>query len=501
METAADIGSIAPRMRLFDLTAELPDARLLGDGEAQVDRVTYRSARAGPGAAFAALRGVHADGHAFAGDAVSRGAGALIVERPLSLGVPELVVPDTRLAAALCAAALAGHPSRQLKVVGITGTNGKTTSAILMRAVLEAAGLPCALVGTIETCVGGRVEAAEHTTPESVDLQEMLARMVAAGDRALAIEVSSHALAQRRVAGVQFAAGLFTNLTRDHLDYHGTMAAYEEAKRGLFLRPTGEGPNPPGAANVDDPAGRRIAADAGLLGYAVDGAADVRPRLLTFTATGFEAEVATPRGPLSIQSRMRGRFNVSNVLGVIAVGEVLGLSHAALAAGIASVSGVPGRMEPIDVGQPFTALVDYAHTPDSLENVLRTARELAGERRLLVVFGCGGDRDTGKRAPMGSLARALADVAVVTSDNPRSEDPGAIIAQILEGATAGGDLVVEPDRRAAIVAAVRQAEPGDVIVVAGKGHERGQEVAGVVTPFDDREVVRAAIMQLSGSPR
>ena len=488
-------------MRLLDLIAGLPDARLVGSGEVQVERVTYRADWSEVGSLFAAFRGVRADGHDFAIDAVSLGASALIVERELDLPIVQVVVPDSRLAAALVAARLAGDPSRILTVVGITGTNGKTTSAMLMRAVLEAAGRQCALVGTIETRIGGRAEPADHTTPESIDLQEMMARMVRAGDRALAIEVSSHALAQRRVAGVHFAAALFTNLTRDHLDYHETFEAYESAKRALFLRPPGEGDNPPGAANIDDPAGRRLVADAGLLSYAVDADADVRPLHLDLTATGFRAEVATPRGSIQIISPLRGRFNVSNVLGVVAIGEVLGLDHAAVAAGIAAVAGVPGRMEPVDAGQPFSVIVDYAHTPDSLENVLRTARELAADKRVIVVVGCGGDRDTGKRPQMGAIASSLADLTVVTSDNPRSEDPTAIIAAIIAGATGSGEVCTEPDRRAAIALAVGRASPGDVLVIAGKGHERGQEVRGVVTPFDDREVARAVIDERIGAPR
>ena len=480
-------------MRLLDLIVGLPDARLIGSGEVQVERLTYRADWVEVGSLFAAFRGVRADGHDFAADAVSLGASALIVERELDLPIAQVVVSDARLAAALVAATLAGNPSKTMTVVGITGTNGKTTSANLVRAVLAAAGRQCALVGTIETCIGGRVEPAEHTTPESIDLQEMMARMVRSGDRALAIEVSSHALVQRRVAGVHFAAALFTNLTRDHLDYHGTFEAYEAAKRGLFLRPAGEGTNPPGAANMDDPAGRRLVADASLIGYAVDADADVRPRRLDLTPTGFRAEVATPRGLLEIASLLRGRFNVSNVLGVVAVGEALGLDHESVAAGIATVAGVPGRMEPVDAGQPFSVIVDYAHTPDSLENVLRTARELAAGNRLLVVFGCGGDRDTGKRPQMGAIASALADLTVVTSDNPRSEDPDAIIAAIVAGASGGGEVRVEPDRRAAIALGAALAIQGDVLVIAGKGHERGQDQGGVVTPFDDREVARAVI--------
>jgi UDP-N-acetylmuramoyl-L-alanyl-D-glutamate--2,6-diaminopimelate ligase len=296
------------------------------------------------------------------------------------------------------------------------------------------------------------------------------------------------------VAGVRFAAALFTNLTRDHLDYHTGVEDYYLAKRGLFLRPTEEGENPPGASNMDDAFGRRLVAEAGALGFGVDASADVRPERLEMHARGFSARFATPRGPLEIESPLRGRFNVSNVAGVVAVGELLALDHEAVAAGVAAVPGVPGRLEPVDAGQSFQVLVDYAHTPDSLENVLRAARDLVGGGRLLVVFGCGGDRDRGKRPQMGRVARELADVAIVTSDNPRSEDPEAIIAEILAGTASGpAELVVEEDRRAAIDLAVRRARPGDVVLIAGKGHESGQERGGVMTPFDDRDVARKAL--------
>lgn len=389
-------------------------------------------------------------------------------------------------------------PHHDTPWLAVTGTNGKTTSAFLLQAVLEEAGLPCGLVGTVEVRVGGRAVPAAHTTPEPTELQGLLARMRDAGDRACAIEVSSHALAQRRVAGVRFAAALFTNLTRDHLDYHADVEEYYLAKRALFLRPEHEGPDPPGAANLDDPFGRRLAQEAGALGFAVEAPAEVRPVAARGLESGIVARIATPRGEVEVESRLRGRFNLANLTGVVAAGELLGLSHEAVAAGLGRVAGVPGRFEAIDAGQPFQVLVDYAHTPDSLENVLRAARELVSGGRLVVVFGCGGDRDRGKRPQMGAAAAALADLAVVTSDNPRGEDPEAIIAEILPGMEGGSAArLVEADRRAAIAAAIAGAERGDVVVIAGKGHEQGQERAGVVTPFDDRLVAREL---LAGAP-
>ena len=487
-------------MILTKLSAGIPGAHLRSprpDSERlDIDAIVYRADRAAAGSLFACLRGVRADGHDFAPQAVANGASGLVVERPLDLDVPQIQVPDGRLAMALIAAMLEGDPSRELAVVGVTGTNGKTTSAYLLHSVLQAAGHRTGLLGTIEARVGGAVEPVAHTTPESVDLQRLLARMRDAGDTACVMEVSSHALAQRRVAGLRFAAALFTNLTRDHLDYHSDVEDYYRAKRGLFVRPDGEGQNPPGAANLDDEFGRRLAGETGALGFAVDHPAAVRPVVaVRHSRDGFAARITTPRGPLELESRLRGRFNVSNVLGVVAVGELLGLDHDAVVRGVEAVTGVPGRFEPVDAGQPFEVLVDYAHTPDSLQNVLSEARKLVPDgRRLIVVFGCGGDRDRGKRPQMGAIARSLADIAIVTSDNPRSEEPDAIIAEVTAGAASGpAELIVEPDRRRAITLATELARSGDVVVVAGKGHERGQERNGVISPFDDRDVAREAL--------
>ncbi len=487
-------------MRLDDLIGGVPGARLGAPDAAPPDitAIRYRSGEVTPGDLFACLPGARADGHDFAGDAVQRGAVALLVGRPLDLPVPQVVAADPRAAMAIMAARLAGDPSEHMQVVGVTGTNGKTTSAYLVRSVMQAAGMPCGLIGTVEVVVGGRSSVPTHTTPESVEMQALLADMRRAGDTACAMEVSSHALHQGRVAGLRFAGAIFTNLTRDHLDYHGEMQDYFDAKRLLFDRPEGHGANPPGAVNIDDEWGR-VLRRPGTVAYAIDSPdADVAPERLDLGAQGFTATVRTPRGGMDISSALRGRFNVMNVLGVVAVGEAMGLDQAAVAEGIAAVRGVPGRLEPIETGQPFQVLVDYAHTPDSLENVLRTTRDLAGDGRLIVLFGCGGDRDTGKRPQMGALGRALADVCIVTSDNPRSEDPDAIIADIVAGAAEGpAELLVQADRRAAIAEAVAMAAPGDVVLIAGKGHESGQEARGVVTPFDDRDVAREVL----GAPR
>lgn len=481
-----------PSMTPSALLAVIPESRLHAEPaiETPLTGVAYNTGRISSGDVFACLPGEKVDGHDFAGTAVEAGAAALIVERPLDLPVPQLVVPDARLATALAAGEFFGRPSDDIDVVGITGTNGKTTTAYLVHAIVEASGQSCGLLGTVEARIGGEVESVSHTTPESVDLQQLLARMRDAGDAVCAMEVSSHALVQRRVAGTRFAAALFSNLTRDHLDYHDSVEDYYAAKRRLFVRPDHEGSNPPAAVNLDDEFGARLAAEVGALGYAVDSPADVHPQRAVASERGWNAEFATPRGPLAIETALRGAFNLSNVAAAVAAGELLELPHDAIAAGIAGLPGVPGRFEAIEVGQPFTVLVDYAHTPDSVENVLRAARPLAERGRLLVVFGCGGDRDAGKRGPMGTAARTLADVAIVTSDNPRGEDPHDIIREIVADSQGHAELIVEPDRRAAIEIALSAAAPGDVVVVAGKGHEQGQDIAGVITPFDDRDVVR-----------
>jgi UDP-N-acetylmuramoyl-L-alanyl-D-glutamate--2,6-diaminopimelate ligase len=466
---------------------------LMGNGapDVEVFALAYSSESAVPGALFFCVPGFRVDGHEFAQDAVKRGAAALVCERPLGLGVPEVIVPSVRAAMPEVAARFYGDPTAELKVVGVTGTNGKTTTAFLVRALLEAAGVQTGLLGTVKSVVGGVEEPVERTTPEAIDLQATFRRMLDSGDRACAMEVSSHALELGRAEGIHFACRIFTNLTQDHLDFHPDMEHYYLAKARLFE-------TAPAAINIDDPYGRRLVGEAGgpLVTYArADPDADVRPHAAEIGAGGVISLIATtPRGPLPLDVRLRGGFNVENVLCAVALAEVLEVPHEAVRAGVAAVAGVPGRFEPVDAGQPFTVLVDYAHTPAGLENVLRSAREIT-PGRLICVFGCGGDRDRGKRPVMGAVARRLADVAVVTSDNPRSEGPAAIIADI----TAGFAMDVEVDRRTAIERAVAMAGPGDVVVIAGKGHEQGQELADRTIPFDDREVAREALSALAGA--
>jgi UDP-N-acetylmuramoyl-L-alanyl-D-glutamate--2,6-diaminopimelate ligase len=475
-------------MTLRDLMgAEAPDIPVSG--------LAYASAQVVPGAVFFCVPGFRADGHDFAPDAVARGAVALVCERPLGLGVPEVVVPDVRAAMGPAAARFFSDPTSELRVVGITGTNGKTTTAHLVWAVLEAAGVRCGLLGTVTSVVGGREEPVERTTPEAIDLQASFRRMLDAGDRACAIEVSSHALELGRAAGIRFAVRVFTNLSQDHLDFHPSMEHYFLAKRRLFELPDGE----PGVAvvNVDDEWGRRLVDElGGAVTYGVEQAADFRARDVRFDAAGSEFVCETPKGSIEVVTRLPSHFNVLNTLAALAATRPLGVELEGAARALSDARRVPGRMEPVDEGQSFAVLVDYAHTPEALENVLRAARELA-RRRLHVVFGAGGDRDKTKRPLMGRVAAALADRVVVTSDNPRSERSETIVEEILVGT--GPTVEREVDRRAAIARALSGAEPGDVVVVAGKGHEQGQEFAGGhKEPFDDVSEVRAALRELLG---
>jgi UDP-N-acetylmuramoyl-L-alanyl-D-glutamate--2,6-diaminopimelate ligase len=468
------------------VTAALVPTEVVGDAPIEIRDLAYDARRAGPGSLFFCVPGTRADGHDFAPEAVANGAVALVVERPLALPVPQLVVSDARAAMAVAADEFFGRPTAELELAGVTGTNGKTTTAYLLFAILAAAGRRPGLLGTVERRVGGRVEPAVHTTPEAIDLQRDFRRMLDAGDRSCALEASSHAAALHRLDRVRFDALVFTNLTQDHLDFHGTMEDYFAAKRRLFVGPE----RPPAALNVGDPHGRLLAEELRgrqpLVTFGLVDDADVRPEDLELDGAGTRFRAAG----LALATRLRGRFNVENLLGAVAAARLLDVPDDAIVEGVAAVTGVPGRFEAVDAGQPFPLIVDYAHTPDSLANVLRAAREL-GEGRLVVVFGCGGDRDRGKRPQMGRIAAELADVAIVTSDNPRSEDPLAIIAEIVAGAHR--EVEVEPDRRAAIRRAVELAHAGDVVVVAGKGHEQGQEFGDRRVPFDDQEVAREAL--------
>jgi UDP-N-acetylmuramoyl-L-alanyl-D-glutamate--2,6-diaminopimelate ligase len=482
-------------VELAALIEALAPAEVLGRADVQIADLAHDTRRVGPGTLFFCVRGSTADGHDLAAEAVGRGAVALVAERPVDAVVPQLLVGDVRAAMAVAADVFFGEPTRELQLAGVTGTNGKTTTAFLLRSILEQAGRRPGLVGTVEWVVGGERRPAPHTTPEAIELQRLFREMLDSGDRSVALEASSHGSAYRRLDRVRFDALVFTNLSQDHLDLHETMEEYFLAKRRLF---TGPQP-PPAAVNVGDPYGRRLADElagahrAPLVTFGLRPEAEVRPEALELTPHGSRFRAAG----IELETPLLGVFNVENVLGAVAAGLLLDVADAEIAAGVAAVSGVPGRFEAVAEGQPFAVVVDYAHTPDSLETVLRAARDL-GEGRLIVVFGAGGDRDRGKRPLMGKIAAELADVAIVTSDNPRSEEPLRIIEDVLQGAGAG--VEIDPDRRAAIRRAVELAEAGDVVVVAGKGHEQGQEVAGVVHPFDDREEARAALREQLARP-
>ena len=465
-------------MDLERLISALGPLEVRGGAPTDITDLAYDTREVRPGALFFCAPGETVDRHDLAGEAVESGAVALVVERPLDLDVPQLVLESARDAMPVAADEFFERPTEELLLAGVTGTNGKTTTAYLLHSIFDAAGMRPGLIGTIESRVGGESRPAVRTTPESIDLQRTLRAMLDAGDRSAVMEATSHGSVLGRLDRVRFKALAFTNLTQDHLDFHGTMDEYYEAKRRLF---TVHEPAPAAAINVGDEWGRRLAQELRELD---------RAPLLTFGLTdGAEIrEVPT--------SRLQGRFNQENTLAAVALARLVGVPEGAIEQGLAEAPSVPGRFESVDEGQPFSVIVDYAHTPDSLANVLRTARDLAAGR-LICVFGCGGDRDRGKRPEMGRIAAELADVPIVTSDNPRSEDPLTIIDEILAGMSPEPE--VEPDRRAAIAKAVGLAREGDVVVIAGKGHEQGQEFADRKLPFDDREVARDALRRL-GAP-
>jgi UDP-N-acetylmuramoyl-L-alanyl-D-glutamate--2,6-diaminopimelate ligase len=460
--------------------------------------VTYDSRRAARGTVFVALRGFKSDGAAFAPDAIAAGAAAIVASEPPSapVSVPWFVVDDARLALALLAAEFYGHPSRQMRVIGITGTNGKTTTSYLVSAILDAAGIQTGLMGTVTYRIGSRALNATRTTPEAPELQAMMREMVTSGCGACVMEVSSHALALRRADGIEFAAGVFTNLTRDHLDFHAGMDDYFAAKRRLFeLLPD----HAPAAINIDDPRGASLVDICKRpVTYGINKPADVSPGPLSFSLDGLTFDIRSTRGPVQVQSRLVGKPNVYNILAAVATVVELGVPVQAIEEGLRRLAGVPGRFEVVSsADDDVTVVVDYAHTDDALRNLLETARPMA-PRRLITVFGAGGDRDRTKRPLMGMVAARLSDVVVITSDNPRGEDPLRIIEEVKRGADPetkqrGAEVLTVVDRREAIAGAVENAGAGDVVLIAGKGHEKYQEIGGRTMPFDDIEVAREAL--------
>jgi UDP-N-acetylmuramoyl-L-alanyl-D-glutamate--2,6-diaminopimelate ligase len=482
------------------LFADLP-VTIEGD-DVEVRALTYDSRKVVAGACFASLSGARADGHVFIPQALERGATSVLCKDKVATpGATRILADDTRAALATAARRFYGDPAQALCMLGVTGTNGKTTTTHLLESLLAAAGKPCGVIGTLGWRFGERGAATGLTTPESADLVALLADMKKSGAQAVAMEVSSHALVQHRVGGVDFDVGLFTNLTHDHLDYHGTMDAYFEAKALLFsrrLKRAGKA-----VLNLDDPYVARLV-DERTVGFSARGDQRAQVRLVSVDLGAAETllTIDTPRGQLRLRSPLVGRFNVENVLGAVAAGEALGLSHDVISRGIAAVRAVPGRLERVSAAGEPLVLVDYAHTPDALDKALRTTRELV-RGRLFCVFGCGGDRDPKKRPSMGKIAGALADVAVLTSDNPRSEDP-ELIASAVEGGLREAGLerasgpdkrgyVVELDRARAIRLAVSVAKPEDAVLVAGKGHETYQIIGTETRHFDDREEARSAL--------
>ncbi len=506
-------------MTLRDLLSEIPEPTSINVndasiGDTTVTAVTYDSRQAGPGAVFVALRGVNADGASFARDALNRGAVAVVSEAgpPTGMTRPWIQVPDARLSLAALAATLYRQPSEELTLVGITGTNGKTTTSYLLASIFEAAGIRCGRIGTVGYRIGQREVEAARTTPEAPDLQRMLRDMVDDGCGACVMEVSSHALTLRRADRLHFAAAVFTNLTRDHLDFHRDMEAYFLAKRRLaeLLPDTGIA-----VTNLDDRRGREFAAAAHRpVTYAIDTPADVRPGPLSFSIDGLRFDARTPRGTLRLTSRLVGRPNAYNILAAVATAMALDLPFSAIEQGIASLTDVPGRFQLVSTASDeVRVVVDYAHTDDALKNLLETARPLSAGR-VITVFGAGGDRDRTKRPLMGAVAARLSDLVVITSDNPRSEDPTQIIEDIKRGIVVPADRtppggtaakstphVAIVDRKTAIERAIREAGAGDLVLIAGKGHEKYQVIGDRTLPFDDVEVARAALARRRAGSR
>ncbi len=479
---------------------------LRGSREVDVRAVEHDSRRIVPGACFVCVRGSRFDGHAFAEEATARGAAAIVLEQeaPLPPGPAIVQVKDTRVALAAIARVFHRDPARRLTLLGVTGTNGKTTTTYLLEAILAAAGRTVGVIGTIDYRCGALKVPAERTTPEAPDLQALLRRMLDVGATHIAMEVSSHSLALHRVDGVEFDVAVFTNLTQDHLDFHGSFESYLEAKSRLF-RSLGVGAVKAGAKaavlNADDPQADRLRAETAVpvLTFALEAKADLTAEEVTLEATGFRATLRTPWGPIPVQSALLGSHNVANVLGAAGAALTVGAPPEAVTAALATLRGVPGRLEQIEAGQPFTVAVDYAHTPDALERVLRAARALTAGR-LLCVFGCGGDRDRGKRPLMGKAAGRLADYVILTSDNPRSEEPEAILDAIEVGVRAVPGAATQyakiVSRAEAIAAGLARARRGDFVLIAGKGHETYQIVGSRTMPFDDRDVARRALADM-----
>lgn len=484
-------------MQFTDLIKYLSDARVVRGGEAEITGITYDSRNVQPGWLFIAIRGGSFDGHNFIDSAISSGASAIIAERdPGDIDVPCAIVPDGKLAMGVISAPFFGNPTRKIKLVGVTGTSGKTTVTHLIQAIFNSAGHTAGLIGTMGARAADHYIETHHTTPQSVDLQRIFAQMVDDGVDTVAIETSSHGLYQGRTTGCEFDCGVFTNIARDHLDFHGTVENYLDAKLILFRDyPTKSDKSFVAVVNADDPAaGQVIDASPKSMTFAIDSPADVKASNIKVTDRSVEFDLTYSCESVPIKLGIGGYFNVYNALASATAALAMGLDMDSIVKGLASAHQVPGRFESVDCGQDFGVIVDYAHTPDELENVLRTARDITSNN-LIVTFGCGGDRDRGKRPIMGSIAAELADLLVVTSDNPRTEEPVSIITEILTGISDNdrSRVTIQPDRGEAIKEAVLMANPGDVVVIAGKGHEDYQIFADRTIHFDDRQVAREVL--------
>jgi UDP-N-acetylmuramoyl-L-alanyl-D-glutamate--2,6-diaminopimelate ligase len=506
MEMTGAITTRGRKMLLRELLDTLEEKKTAGPLDTEVSGLAYDSRVVEEGDAFFCIKGLVTDGHLYAADAASRGASVLFVERDpepeVTADVVTVRVPDTRFAMATLAAGFYGDPSSRLKLIGVTGTNGKTTTCYLVESILKEAGFTAGLIGTVENHIGEVVEPVKRTTPESLDLQRLLKRMVDEGVQAVAMEVSSHALELHRASGCQFDVVVFTNLTQDHLDFHISLEEYFGAKRRLF---EGDefGAGRGAVVNLDDPFGKRLLEETTLasLSFGINPDADVRAESVNVSPAGNSFRLVYEGGDLELTTMLQGRFNVYNCLAAAAAAAELGIGPDEIAEGLSSLAGVPGRFENIDCGQPFTAIVDYAHTPDGIRNVLQACSEVTGGR-VIIVVGCGGDRDRSKRPLMGKVATEMSDLCIITSDNPRSEDPEAIIDMVVDGVRGQygeGRYTVVVDRRAAIRRAVEEAAEGDLVVIAGKGHESGQIFADRVIPFDDRQVLRECLEEVTGA--
>jgi len=487
-------------VRLKDIIAEIEETKVEGDPGIEISGLAYDSRRVNSGDLFCCIRGFNTDGHEFAGRAQAAGASAVMVEERLpGLSLTQVVVAETRVGMARAASAFYGHPTRKMRLAGVTGTNGKTTTTYMIDSIFRSAGYKTGLIGTIEYRIGDEVFAVERTTPESLDIQRLFASMVDAGVEAAAIEVSSHAIDLARVEACDFDTLVFTNLSRDHLDYHGTMEEYFKVKRRIFERASGR--DVARVINVDDHFGRRIIEETGPphIRFSYKDKVEVYATDIDARADGSTFELHVSGAQTRVALRLPGMFNIQNALAAAGAAYSQGIGIDIIKAGLEALAAVPGRFERIDCGQSFSVIVDYAHTPDSLEKALLAAREIT-TGRLITVFGCGGDRDRGKRPLMGRIGTQLSDYAILTSDNPRNEEPGKILEEIAEGVrplNGNGYHIIE-DRRLAIKEAIARAGNGDTVVIAGKGHEGGQEIKGEIMPFDDRDVARCYLEGLQG---